>query len=318
MGCHSLLQGSSCPRDWTWVSCIADRFFIVWATTGVHPTQSSPFLLDCSQVTCFVCAHCSDLVWPPLAVAWTTAKSSLSSYYPVTIISSFLHFMFVGPLVCTRSCQDPWEMAVFHGGHSPLLLAALKPLVPPHPTAGTQGHLSPLPSPLSGLWSLCTLLPLGLGTCCSCCLEHCSSSVSTCLVCSSVPASGEHLWLPLVPGWSLPLLCSSIAQLLPHASLRFQCLNIMLPPPSDCTLLEGGLDLVYLQGINQKEGGCQVYPFPFLWPLLSYSLSPNLSPWKSPPDPCAQLPLTSLPPSVSSAVKALLCRGPCVWRWVSD
>ena len=30
---HSFLQGSSSPRDWTWVSCIADRFFTIWATS---------------------------------------------------------------------------------------------------------------------------------------------------------------------------------------------------------------------------------------------------------------------------------------------
>ena len=29
---HSLLQGSSQPRDWTLVSHIAGRFFIIWAT----------------------------------------------------------------------------------------------------------------------------------------------------------------------------------------------------------------------------------------------------------------------------------------------
>ena len=32
VGCHFLLQGSSRPRDRTWVSCIAGIFFIVWAT----------------------------------------------------------------------------------------------------------------------------------------------------------------------------------------------------------------------------------------------------------------------------------------------
>ena len=30
--CHSLLQGIFQPRGWTQVSCIAGRFFIVWAT----------------------------------------------------------------------------------------------------------------------------------------------------------------------------------------------------------------------------------------------------------------------------------------------
>ena len=29
--CHFLLRGSSWPRDWTCVSCIAGRFFTVWA-----------------------------------------------------------------------------------------------------------------------------------------------------------------------------------------------------------------------------------------------------------------------------------------------
>ena len=32
LGCHSLLQGSSWPRDWTQVSRIADRFLTIWAT----------------------------------------------------------------------------------------------------------------------------------------------------------------------------------------------------------------------------------------------------------------------------------------------
>ena len=32
--CHSLLQGSSWPRNQTWVFCIADRFFAIWATRG--------------------------------------------------------------------------------------------------------------------------------------------------------------------------------------------------------------------------------------------------------------------------------------------
>ena len=32
VGCYSLLQGSSWPRNWNWVSCIVDRFFTIWAT----------------------------------------------------------------------------------------------------------------------------------------------------------------------------------------------------------------------------------------------------------------------------------------------
>ena len=32
VGCHSSSRGSSWPRDWTWVSCIAGRFFTIWTT----------------------------------------------------------------------------------------------------------------------------------------------------------------------------------------------------------------------------------------------------------------------------------------------
>ena len=32
LSCHTLLQGSSWLRDQTWVSCIADRLFTLWAT----------------------------------------------------------------------------------------------------------------------------------------------------------------------------------------------------------------------------------------------------------------------------------------------
>ena len=35
VGSLSLLQGSSCPRNWTGVSCTAYRFFISWATRAV-------------------------------------------------------------------------------------------------------------------------------------------------------------------------------------------------------------------------------------------------------------------------------------------
>ena len=37
--CHFLLQGSSWPRDWTRVSCIAGRFFTMWATREANSQQ---------------------------------------------------------------------------------------------------------------------------------------------------------------------------------------------------------------------------------------------------------------------------------------
>ena len=35
-------KGSSQPRDWTWVSCIAGRFFMVWATRKPHSSLTHP------------------------------------------------------------------------------------------------------------------------------------------------------------------------------------------------------------------------------------------------------------------------------------
>ena len=42
-----LSGGSPQPRDWTWVSCIAGRFFTIWATreAPTHTTPLSPCLL---------------------------------------------------------------------------------------------------------------------------------------------------------------------------------------------------------------------------------------------------------------------------------
>ena len=47
VGSFFLLQGCSQPRDWTQVSCIADRFFSSWATSSIQfssVTQSCPTL----------------------------------------------------------------------------------------------------------------------------------------------------------------------------------------------------------------------------------------------------------------------------------
>ena len=48
MGCHFLLQGSSPPRDQTWVSCMVGRSFTVWATAAAvaKSLQSCPALCD--------------------------------------------------------------------------------------------------------------------------------------------------------------------------------------------------------------------------------------------------------------------------------
>ena len=35
-------RGSSQPREWTWVSCIAGRFFLIWATGETNPWKVKP------------------------------------------------------------------------------------------------------------------------------------------------------------------------------------------------------------------------------------------------------------------------------------
>ena len=46
---HSLLQGSTWPRDWTPVSCTAGRLFIIWVTREALPF-SNKFYVFCSLV----------------------------------------------------------------------------------------------------------------------------------------------------------------------------------------------------------------------------------------------------------------------------
>ena len=49
--CHFLFQGSSQPRDRTWVSCIAGRCFTVWATSQTLKSASSMAPLTCRSRT---------------------------------------------------------------------------------------------------------------------------------------------------------------------------------------------------------------------------------------------------------------------------
>ena len=43
-------RGSSPPRDWTWVSCIVDRFFTIWATREAHPATERNIILPNSPI----------------------------------------------------------------------------------------------------------------------------------------------------------------------------------------------------------------------------------------------------------------------------
>ena len=56
----SFSRGSSQPRDWTWVSCIVDRRFTVWATREIYPNCSHLKFLSHSSI-CFI--HSTYTCW---------------------------------------------------------------------------------------------------------------------------------------------------------------------------------------------------------------------------------------------------------------
>ena len=59
VGCHSLLQGSSWSRDQTWVSCLANEFFTVWATPSTWVTD---FILIISTVEFVLTKYCLKII----------------------------------------------------------------------------------------------------------------------------------------------------------------------------------------------------------------------------------------------------------------
>ena len=57
MGCHFFSRGSSQPRSWTQVSCIAGRFFTNWATRESLRTANQSSKLNGSKVINWLNIH---------------------------------------------------------------------------------------------------------------------------------------------------------------------------------------------------------------------------------------------------------------------
>ena len=78
---------SSWPRDWTWVSCIAGRFFIIWATReAMWDTREAPLTGKVQErskgdTTCLTISQNPPL-WHPswLNKVFTTRKDSESEW----------------------------------------------------------------------------------------------------------------------------------------------------------------------------------------------------------------------------------------------
>ena len=79
-------RGSSQPRGWTWVSCIAGRFFTVWATREFHlvffcfaVTQGCQIILPPSNCFCiFIKNYLTIHLW---GCFWTLFYSIVYMYY---------------------------------------------------------------------------------------------------------------------------------------------------------------------------------------------------------------------------------------------
>ena len=73
----SFSRGSSEPRDWTWVSCIVGRHFIIWATREVTMKPWNFIIRDTKD--CPLPKNTFYAWWPPLSTAklqgWTCKQA---------------------------------------------------------------------------------------------------------------------------------------------------------------------------------------------------------------------------------------------------
>ena len=56
-------RGSSGPRDWTWVSCIAGRFFIIWATREAPMYWGPPIEGNLQKIRQYISQRFPDATW---------------------------------------------------------------------------------------------------------------------------------------------------------------------------------------------------------------------------------------------------------------
>ena len=107
----SFSRGSSWPRDWTPVSCIAGRFFTIWATREVLQSTSyiSGFFLRSIHVVrlgrfhCWVVFNCMGILQCVLSIflslVWTSSVGLLWTKLLSTFLFNFVYrciFLFFG------------------------------------------------------------------------------------------------------------------------------------------------------------------------------------------------------------------------------
>ena len=112
-------RGSSQPRDWTQVSCIAGRFFTIWATREA-PIPLSVSQFSHSVVSDFLQPHESQHARPPCPLPTPRVYSNscpLSRWCHPTISSSVLPFSY-HPQSLPASGSFPMNQLFAWGGQS--------------------------------------------------------------------------------------------------------------------------------------------------------------------------------------------------------
>ena len=91
----SYSRGSSWPRDWTWISCIAGRFFTVWATREAYYKAFNSVQFSCSVESDFLWPHGLQHARPPCPSPTPriySNSSPLTQWCHPTISSSVVPF----------------------------------------------------------------------------------------------------------------------------------------------------------------------------------------------------------------------------------
>ena len=91
-------RGSSPPRDWTYVSCIAGRFYTIWAT---REAQSYSYSMPKCMETWIFKTHVSFTFHCPIFPALFLKPPNLDFHYLLSIFSMHKHACYINHLIFT-------------------------------------------------------------------------------------------------------------------------------------------------------------------------------------------------------------------------
>ena len=99
----SFSRGASQPRNWTWISCIAGRFFTIWATWEAILQISCPLIWLAFKIFHWTVSTC-------LSVYFHNPQHCLSSVIPLAACHWML-LLLLSRFSCVRLLATPWTTA---------------------------------------------------------------------------------------------------------------------------------------------------------------------------------------------------------------